>query len=314
MKWNCVGICVLAVLGATAGFAQRTEDIEGSKDHPLISRYPGAFISEYQYVEFDEFTLPLGKLKGDGTFEKSQHLEGKITHIVYIAPPGRSILEIYRNYESALKLGNFQILWSCANSEACGHGTPTLYAAKGTEDWDWSAGQRVLSAKQARAEGDVYLSMHLGQWSDLTSGSAIHLYVVEVKPMQGGLVTVDAAALAGDITQTGHSAVYGIYFDTGKAEVKPESDAALGEIAKLLQQDPALKLLVVGHTDNVGALASNMDLSKRRAAAVVQVLTAKYAIAAARLSAQGAGPLAPVASNATEEGRAKNRRVELVQQ
>jgi outer membrane protein OmpA-like peptidoglycan-associated protein len=314
MKWNTAGVCVLAVLGATAGFAQRTEDIEGSKDHPLVSRYPGTFISEYQYVEFDEFTLPLGKFKDDGAFEKSQHLEGKITHIVYVAPPGRSILEIYRNYESALKRGNFQILWSCVNSEACGHGTPTLYAAKGAEDWDWSAGQRVLSAKQARAEGDVYLSLHIGQWSDLAQGSAIHLYVVEVKPMQGGLVTVDAAALAGDITQTGHSAVYGIYFDTGKAEVKPESDAALGEIAKLLQQDPALKLLVVGHTDNVGALPANMDLSKRRAAAVVQVLTAKYAIAAARLSAQGAGPLAPVASNSTEEGRAKNRRVELVQQ
>lgn len=314
MKWNCVGVCVLAVLGATAGFAQRTEDIEGSKDHALVSRYPGTFIGEYQYVEFDEFTLPLGKLKDGSTFEKSQRLEGKITHIVYDAPAGRSILEIYRNYESGLKRGNFQILWSCVNSEGCGRGGPTLYAAKGTEDWEWGAGQRVLSAKQARAEGDVYVSLHIGQWSNLAQGSAIHLYVVEVKPMEGGLVTVDAAALAGDITQTGHSAVYGIYFDTGKADVKPESDAALGEIAKLLQQDAALKLLVVGHTDNVGALASNMDLSKRRAAAVVQVLTAKYAIAAARLSAQGAGPLAPVASNSTEEGRAKNRRVELVQQ
>ena len=132
--------------------------------------------------------------------------------------------------------------------------------------------------------------------------------------MESGLVTVNAAALAGDISRTGHSAVYGIYFDTGKADVKPESDAALKEIAKMLQENPALKLLVVGHTDNVGTLASNMDLSKRRAAAVVQVLTATNGVAAARLLAQGAGPLAPVASNGTEEGRAKNRRVELVEQ
>jgi outer membrane protein OmpA-like peptidoglycan-associated protein len=189
-----------------------------------------------------------------------------------------------------------------------------LYAAAGDEDWDWSAGHRYLSAKLPRPEGDVYVSLHIGQWSDLRRGSALVLYVVEVKPMQGDLVAVDAAALASDITRTGHSAVYGIYFDTGKADVKPQSDGALKEIAKLLSQDGQLKLLVVGHTDTIGTLASNMDLSKRRAEAVVQVLTSKYGVAAARLTAQGAGPLAPVASNRSEPGRAKNRRVELVEQ
>jgi OOP family OmpA-OmpF porin len=315
MKRNCVGVCVLAILTAAAGIAGVTADKEGSADHPLVSRYPGSFISDYQVVEFDEFTLPLGRIKPDGSgLEKSQHLEGKITHIVYDAPAGRSILEIYRNYESALKKGGFQILFACVNTSGCGSSGPTLYAAQGAEDWSWGAGLRILSAKLSRPEGDVYVSLLVGQWSNLANGSSVRLYVVEVKPMEGGLVTVNAAALAGDIAQTGHSAVYGIYFDTGKADVKPESDAALQEIATMLQQDPELKLLVVGHTDNVGTLASNMDLSKRRAAAVVQVLTAKHGIAAARLLAQGAGPLAPVASNTTEEGRAKNRRVELVQQ
>jgi len=315
MKWTLVRIGVLTVLAATAGIAQRTEDIEGSKDHPLLTRYPGSFISEYSFIEFDEFTLPLGRMKEDGSAPlKSQHLEGKITHIVYDAPPGRSMLEVYRNYEAALKRGGFAVLFSCVNTDGCGSSGPTLYAAAGREDWSWSAGMRVVSAKLARAEGDVYVSLLVGQWSDLSRGSSVNLYVVEVKPMEGGLVTVNAAALAGDITRTGHSAVYGIYFDTGRADVKPESDAAIQEIAKLLQQDPALKLLVVGHTDNVGTLAANMDLSLRRATAVVQVLTGKHGIAAARLVAQGAGPLAPVASNGTEEGRAKNRRVELVQQ
>ncbi len=306
--------CFLAVLAASTALAQRTEDIEGAKDHPLVSRYPGSFISEHEFVEFDEFTLPLSKAKDDGTLDKSKHLEGKITRIVYDTPVGRSILEIYRNYESALKSGGFQVLFSCVNEEGCGGNGPTLFAAKGREDWNWPKGQRYLSAKLARAEGDVYLSLFVGQWSNLSNGASVHLYVVEEKPMEGGLVTVDAAALAGDIAQTGHSAVYGILFDTGKADVKEESAAALAEIAKMLQQDPALKLLVVGHTDNVGALASNMDLSKRRAAAAVQVLTTKHGIAAARLIAQGAGPLAPVASNKTEDGRAKNRRVELVEQ
>lgn len=105
-----------------------------------------------------------------------------------------------------------------------------------------------------------------------------------------------------------------IYFDTGKAEVKPESDAALEEIAKLLQQNPQLKLYVVGHTDNAGTWASNMDLSRRRANAVTQVLSTKHGVEAARLSPQGDGPTAPVASNDTEEGRANYRRVELVKQ
>ncbi len=170
-----------------------------------------------------------------------------------------------------------------------------------------------MTAKISRAEGDVYASFHIEQ-DNPNVQARVQLDVIEMKAMQAGLVTVDAAALASDITRTGHSAVYGIYFDTGKADVKPESDAALKEIAKLLQQNAALKLHVVGHTDNVGQLASNMDLSHRRADAVVKVLTAKYSVAAARLDAQGVGPLAPVASNESEDGRAKNRRVELVKQ
>ena len=140
------------------------------------------------------------------------------------------------------------------------------------------------------------------------------LYVVEVKPMDSARVTVDAAALGGDLTRTGHAAVYGIYFDTGKTDLKPESEQAIGEIAKLLKTDPALKLYVVGNTDNVGGLDSNMKLSQGRAEAVVTSLTTTHGIAPARLRACGIGPLAPVAANEAEEGRAKNRRVELVRQ
>jgi OmpA-OmpF porin, OOP family len=304
--------CFLAAFTLVAG-AARAQDVEDSKDHPLVSRYPGALITEYHVAAFDEFDLPLGKSEGQ-SLEKSQHLEGKVTRIAYDAPSGRTVLEIYRNYESALSKAGFQVLYSCVNNQGCGSGNPILYGTHGSDDWEWSAGHRYLSAKSPRNTGDVYVSLHIGQWSDLRRGPSLVLYVIEMKPMEGGLVTVDAAALASDITNTGHSSVYGIYFDTGKAEVKPESDGALKEIAKLLQEQPGLKLLVVGHTDSVGALAANMDLSRRRAEAVVQALTAKYGVAAARLSGQGAGPLAPVASNKTEDGRAKNRRVELVEQ
>jgi outer membrane protein OmpA-like peptidoglycan-associated protein len=108
--------------------------------------------------------------------------------------------------------------------------------------------------------------------------------------------------------------VYGIYFDTGKSSLKPESEQAIGEVAKLMKNEAALKLYVVGHTDNVGGLEPNMKLSQDRADAVVQALVRNNGIPAARLKAFGAGPYAPVASNDTEDGKAKNRRVELVKQ
>jgi outer membrane protein OmpA-like peptidoglycan-associated protein len=132
--------------------------------------------------------------------------------------------------------------------------------------------------------------------------------------MDAGMVTIDAAAMAKDISSTGHVALYGIYFDTDKAEIKPESQPALQEISKLLKQDPSLKLYIVGHTDNVGGFDYNLGLSERRAAAVVTALTAKHGIAAARLRPAGVGMLSPVAPNDSEQGRAKNRRVELVKQ
>jgi len=303
--------CFLPFLAITA--VAQEGDIPGSQDHPIISRYPGSVITGYHVSTYDEFTLPLGKSDGE-SLAKSQHLEGKVTWITYDAPAGRTVLEIYRNYEAALNKAGFQILFSCVDNEGCGSGNPILYAPNKDEDWEWSAGQRYVSAKAHTATGDVFLSLHIGQWSDLSRGPSLVLYVVELQPMQGDLVKVDAATLASDITTQGHSSVYGIYFDTGKAEVKPESADTLKEIAKLLQNQPDLKLLVVGHTDNVGTLAANMDLSKRRADAVVKALTATYGVPASRLLAQGAGPLAPVASNRTEDGRAKNRRVELVEQ
>ena len=137
------------------------------------------------------------------------------------------------------------------------------------------------------------------------------LVIVEVQKMQQDVVA-NADALKSGLADSGHVEVPGIFFDTAKSVLKPESDAALNEIAKLLQANPALKVWVVGHTDAVGSPDSNMALSNARAASVIQALTQKNGIDAKRLAPFGAGPYAPVASNDSEEGRAKNRRVELV--
>ncbi len=162
--------------------------------------------------------------------------------------------------------------------------------------------------------GDFY--MHLGKTWIYVGVSVSFRYeehiVVETTLTQD--VVANAAALDSGLTGTGHVVVNGILFDTSKADVKPESAPALEEVAKLLKQDPTLKVYVVGHTDNAGALAANIDLSRRRAAAVMQTLIAKYGIPAARLQAYGDGPYAPIASNDSEDGRTLNRRVELVKQ
>ena len=146
--------CLL--LGLSAPFAAgQDQDVEGSKDHPLISRYPGSFIGAYFQKEFDEFTLPLGKL-GEEKFTKSQHLEGKVTRIVYAAPEGRSVLEVFRNYQGALKKAGFQTLFTCGPQECIGSGGSTA-RVYGTGDYDdyWGPdhGIRYVSAKLRAAGG-----------------------------------------------------------------------------------------------------------------------------------------------------------------
>lgn len=318
-KWLSLVLMAVAGFLAAASLAwAQGQDAEGSKDHPLISRYPGSWIIAYGTKAYDEYLFPAGKLLEEDKLEKSEHLEGKITRITYQAPQGRSTLEIFRNFESALKQAGFQVLFSCAEQN-CANGIYPLHqtvkadVGDAIDTWAGQAGWglRHLSARLSRPEGDAYVSLLVQNGND---AEVVQLDVIEMKPMESGLVTVNAAALAADITRTGHASVYGIYFDTGKAGVKPESDAALKEIARLLQEHSDWKLYVVGHTDNQGGFDMNMDLSRRRGDAVVKVLTEKYAVAGSRLRACGDGPTAPVASNATEDGRAKNRRVELVAQ
>jgi len=134
----------------------------------------------------------------------------------------------------------------------------------------------------------------------------------ESKAMDTGMVTVNAEAITKGIDATGHIAIYGVYFDTNSAVIKPESSSTLEEIAKLLNGRSPLKLLVVGHTDSQGDFEHNMGLSQRRAEAVTKFLVNNYGIDEGRLRAAGVGYLSPVASNDTPEGRTKNRRVELV--
>lgn len=150
--------------------------------------------------------------------------------------------------------------------------------------------------------------------NDTTNQAATYIQVAEPKAMPTGQVKVDAQALDKGLKAEGKIALYGIYFDTAKADIKPESKDQLAEMAKLLQAQPQLKVYIVGHTDSQGTLETNLTLSQQRAQAVTTALATSYNIDAKRMIGRGVANLAPIASNAADEGRAKNRRVELVLQ
>jgi len=268
----------------------------------MVKAYAGSTINSKDVKDFDEQIMLLSVIAPNKSY-KSEKLQGKVTRINYGDPNGRSTLEKFKNYETALKSAGFEVLWQCAGYDPCG---PQV-AIPGIGSFPYGDQGRYLTARLKRAEGDVWVGLQVKPaWTDLQ--------IVELKPMEMGMVTVDAAAMAKGILAEGHVPVYGVYFETNSADIKAESAGALKEIAALLQKTPALKLYVVGHTDNVGAMATNVALSKRRAASVVTALTTTHRIDAARLLPDGVGPLAPVASNDTDAGRAKNRRVELVKQ
>jgi OOP family OmpA-OmpF porin len=321
MRLAACGSLVFLIAVAMSGWAQTEAPVPGASDHPLISRFQGSIIVGQEHRDFDTYRLPLGtpsdSLLGtnDDKFKKAQDIEGKITRTMYLAPRNSAPLLVYRNYEDALKKAGFQELFSCAGSSC---GVPRL-ANHYAGHWGFGGNSpsddaRYLAAKVSRPSGDVFVALCSASVASDPSRVYTFVDVIEVKAAEKGLVTVTASEMAADILQTGHASIYGIYFDTGKSEVKPDSDATLAEISKLLTANASLKLHVVGHTDNVGMLASNMTLSKQRADAVVAALVSKYHVSPARLNVAGVGPLAPVGSNKTEDGRAKNRRVELVEQ
>jgi outer membrane protein OmpA-like peptidoglycan-associated protein len=297
-------------------------DVAGSRDHPLISRYEGSQIVRYDQREYDEFQLMNGRAAGNprsaGEVDPALHLEGKVTRISYELPAGVATLAVLRNYQQALEKAGFREIFACSNAECGGrdfnHSVVPYWSgfAENYED------QRYYAGKLSRPEGDVYAAVYVVR--NLSEGGPTHnriytqLDVVEVAPMKEEMVSVNADVMARSIADTGRVTLYGIHFDTDKADIKPDSRPTIDQIGQLMTRLPNLKLVIVGHTDNQGSLEYNMDLSTRRAKAVEAALIESYGIAPSRLSAWGAGYLAPVASNQTEEGRAKNRRVELVEQ
>lgn len=318
-------LAVCALLALPPVGAAAAQDVAGSSDHPLVGRYQGAVIRTYETKTYDETrlpdrTMPKGADRdGDGW---TRELSGKVTSIRYEGPAERSILEVMRNYQQALKAAGFSEIFFCrAQAKDCttaGGITSFWTLAKGANGlpttWDTSTyllaekddgGRHVtvgLLGVETRATGPHPLTPHVA------------VTVVESEPMQTGQIEViEASEMEQSIERNGRIAIYGIHFDTDSAELQPASTPQIEQLAELLKTRPALKVIVVGHTDGQGAFDYNLNLSQRRAQAVVDVLAKQYGIAGPRMTPAGAGMVAPVASNRTEAGRALNRRVEIVE-
>ena len=249
------------------------KDAEGCKDSPLITRFPGGIINSCDSKEFEQFDFPLGNDKDGNALSK--HVEGEYHSWDIATREGTSELQVYRNMETALRTAGFKI--------------------------DYGQSPNLLTAHK----GDTWIQID-------SKGTYYYQTIVAAKEMKQE-VTADASSLKDEIEKTGHVAVYGIHFDTGKATIQPDSDETLRQVVALLQANPDLKLRIEGHTDAQGNAAANQALSEKRAQAVVAWLVNR-GIDAGRLKAQGFGQGKPVADNSTEDGRAKNRRVELVKE
>ena len=270
-----ITLFLLSVILCATSFSQ--EDAKGSKDHPLFNRMPGYRIAHYEDNEFDV----MKDFKDENG--KKMSVEGHYYYFNYLVKKGSeeaSGPQVLRNYMNAVtKAGGKVIL-----EEGCCN---VYLKLEKNNQITWV---RVKAYKDA---------------------GSYQVWIVEEAEMEQDIV-IDANSMLVDINEQGRVALYGIYFDFDKSEVNSESDPTIKEIAKLLSENKNLKLYVVGHTDNVGDFSYNMKLSESRAEAVVKILVSKYNIDKNRLTPAGVGPLCPVTTNDTEEGKAKNRRVELI--
>ena len=296
-------LCLTVSLPAHA----QQRDVAGSRDYPGIGRFGGSVITGYVAKDFDATRLQAAAFK-DGKATDERRPEGRVTRIAYRTKAGPSIIEVSRNFETQLAKAGFETLLAC-DTDACG-GIPfseALDALPVPQMWVDGFDYRYIATRKADGAGETFATILVSKTNDEITAQ---LVVAVVGSMADKMV--DAAAMSKGLGEKGHIALYGIYFDTDKAVVKPESKPTLDEIAKLLRGQPQLNVVIVGHTDSQGAYDYNMDLSKRRAEAVAAILAQSYQIAKPRLRTAGVGFLAPIGSNARDDGRALNRRVELV--
>lgn len=292
------------------------QDIQGGKDHPLLSRYQGAVIKNYKQQEYAEVMLPIGS----ATREKrapSLKVQGKVTTIIYRVPSDQSTLMIFHNYKNALQKAGFEFLFDCEH-KVCGgyqmlsiwqdHPEKFRYSSFDIHNIPADTDYRTMTTKLTSEQKTVYASVYIRVRGQET---LVAVDIVEAGAMAIDRVNIDQNYLTHELERQGRVILHGLNFALNQAELLPSSEPALVEIVTYMKANPLQRFYVVGHTDNTGEHSLNMRLAEQRAQTIRETLI-KRGTTAERLIAAGVGPMAPLNSNNSEQGQADNRRVELV--
>jgi len=272
-----LALVLLLVPAAVRVWAQEPE----FKDTPWFTGMPNYYVYDAQDAEFDSYNFFNGK---DCTTVEGRKF--KRTYALKEEAKKSSVIQVMRNYSNAIKSMGGTVIYDGAPQEAeCADNN----------------GLNMVVGKVVKEGNEM--------WVEVASlgGDDYYLTIVLKELMKQD---VTASSMFEALNRDGHVALY-INFDTGKAIIRDESKPIIDEIVQMMKSNPELKLNVEGHTDNVGTPAANKTLSEARAKSVVSALVSQ-GIAADRLSPAGYGQDKPIADNNTEEGKAKNRRVELV--
>jgi len=282
------GLIVVAALAGAAFFADgafaqaKLKENAKCTPNPVFEKFPNSVYHSCERSRFSKLDLYVAN-------EQKESKEGEYWYYFDdVGPDAKgaypSRLELFRNYENALKQA----------------GGTMLYAD----------GDRSFTYTIKRPSGEYWGQVGCGAGSAAKCDKVQHK-IVRVAAMEQTVV-MSADQIRKSLAETGKVVFYGIYFDTDKTTIKPESKPTLDEMAKFLKSNASTKVFIVGHTDMQGSVERNQKLSQERASAVVAALSGSHGIAKDRMTADGVGPLAPVAANDAEAGRARNRRVEMV--
>lgn len=282
---------------------------------PFETNFPGAKRFGDKYRKYDEVKVPAAATE-NGKLRSVLSLEGELSWKVYALRRHVAALEVIHSYRQALEAAGYEKLFSCSR-RSCGRSFMRDSLELGRsftpngDHWIENSEYYVLMRRES-AQGTVHMA--IWGYTQPNDYDAVRALRVVAKPLRLGLIKVSAEAMAKQLRTAGMVQIYGIYFDVDKTSVRADSKPVLDEIARMLGANKDIALFVDGHTDAQGEDQYNLGLSKRRAAAVVAALVDQRGIEPERLQARGFGESKPVASNDSEIGRAKNRRVELVMQ
>ncbi|MES1951332.1 OmpA/MotB domain-containing protein [Salinisphaera sp. S4-8] len=309
---SCLFACVCVFVSLVAAAPAHAQQ---SPPTPAVAPPSTARMVASERQDFATYPLIVDRIaqRGgiNGNISATRTVEGALTRITYELADNTQVDEAAAEYAQRLGRAGFDIVYECEGSD-CG---PTFLRASPGYRVDAArfrgAGdnQQYMAARKPDSDGDIYVGIQIAASS---AGVVAQVDTLRVKPREIGAISVNAAQMANDLDTQGRVALYGIFFNTDSTQVKAESRPTLSEIAKLMAERPNLKLLVVGHTDSRGTFDYNIDLSQRRAAAVVNALVSRYGVERSRLKPWGVGYAVPRASNNSDVGKAQNRRVELV--